>query len=104
MIILEEIVTSAKHAETNKNVKFPLGFIRVSEQEGLREWEGSMQDIEDYGPLLDLFNSNKPSEFEFVCKKGKVFKGKIAVTGILVSDVLFKGVGALKYGEEYIVD
>lgn len=96
MIILEEILTSAKQTETDKNVKFSTGFIRVSELENQEEWEVSLEDIEEYGPLLDLFNSNKPSEFEFTCSNGKVFSGTIAVTSILASDVLFKGVGPLK--------
>lgn len=103
MIILEEVLISAKQAETDKNVKFSTGFIRVSELENQKEWEVSLEDIEEYGPLLDLFNSNKPSEFEFVCTNGKIFSGKIAVTSILASDVLFKGVGSLKDEKDYIV-
>jgi len=103
MIILEEELVSAKQAESNKNVKFSTGFIRASELEDQKEWEVSLEDIEEYGPLLDLFNSNKPSEFEFTCSNGEVFCGKIAVTGILASDVLFKGVGPLKDEKDCVV-
>jgi len=103
MIILEEILISAKQSETDKDVKFSTGFIRVSELENQKEWEASLEDIEEYGPLLDLFSSNKPSEFEFTCSNGKVFRGKIAVTSILASDILFRGVGPLKDEKDNIV-
>ncbi len=103
MIILDEQLTRVKQVESNKEIKFSMGFISVVDQGKAKEWDISLEDIEDYGPILDLFASNKPTEFEFVCENGTIFYGKAAVTSILSSDILMKGTGPLKDGGDNII-